>query len=115
MPGAPSRTVRIAWIAVAVLIVFGFWLAIASANSGIAFFYSVPVGLAAWWFGLRAALAVAAACIGLYAVGHAIEPVSEFGLSLAIRAAFLLIVVVAQAQERLSDVGPARVAADGRE
>lgn len=93
MPGAPSRTARIASIAVAVLIVFALWLA-ASASAGIAFFYSVPIGLAAWWFGLRPALGVAAVCIGLYAVGHAIEPVSEFGLSLALRATFLVLVAV---------------------
>ena len=92
MPGAPSRTARIAWIAAAVLLVFALWLAAASSNAGIAFFYSVPVGLAAWWFGPRPALAVVAACLGLYAVGHALEPVSEFGLALAIRATFLLIV-----------------------
>lgn len=94
MPGAPSRTARIAWIAVAVLIVFGVWVAATSANAGIAFFYSLPVGLAAWWFGLRGALATAAICLGLYAVGHAIEPVPEFGLAFAVRAAFLLIVAV---------------------
>ncbi|HEY3435612.1 MAG TPA: hypothetical protein VGK41_08160, partial [Solirubrobacterales bacterium] len=94
MPGALSRTARIAWIALAVLVVFGLWLAIASASSGLAFFYSLPVGLAAWWFGLRGALATAAICLGLYAVGHAIEPIPEFGLALAIRAAFLLIIAV---------------------
>jgi serine phosphatase RsbU (regulator of sigma subunit) len=93
LPGAPSRTARIASIAAAVLVVLAVWLA-ASSSAGIAFFYSVPVGLAAWWFGLRAALGVALACIGLYAVGHAIEPVSEFGLSLAIRAAFLVLIAV---------------------
>ncbi|HEU4737946.1 MAG TPA: SpoIIE family protein phosphatase [Solirubrobacterales bacterium] len=93
MPGAPSRTARIAWIATAVLVVFILWVAAASSNTGIAFFYSVPVGLTAWWFGPRIALAVAAVCLALYAVGHAIEPVSEFGLALAIRAAFLLLVV----------------------
>lgn len=92
MPGALSRTARIAWIAAAVLLVFALWLAVASASSGIAFFYSVPVGLAAWWFGLRPALAVVLACLGLYLVGHAIHPVSDVALSLAIRAAFLLIV-----------------------
>lgn len=92
MPGALSRTARIAWIATAVLIVFALWLATTSSNSGIAFFYSLPVGLAAWWFGPRVALPVVAACLGLYAIGHAIEPVSEFGLALVIRAAFLLIV-----------------------
>jgi serine phosphatase RsbU (regulator of sigma subunit) len=94
LPGALSRTARIAWIALAVLVVFVLWLAVTSTSSGIAFFYSAPVGLAAWWFGLRAALALAAVCLGLYAVGHAIEPVSEFGLALAIRTAFLLAVAV---------------------
>ncbi len=92
MPGAPSRTARIAWIATAVLVVFCAWIAATSANAGVAFFYSVPVGLAAWWFGLRAGLGVVVACLALYAVGHAIEPVSEFGLAFAIRAAFLFIV-----------------------
>ena len=92
MPGAPSRTARIAWIATAVLAVFCLWIAIASTTTGIAFFYSVPVGLAAWWFGLRTALAVAAICLGLYTVGDAIEPVSEFGLALSLRAAFLLLI-----------------------
>lgn len=103
MPGAPSRTVRIAWIASAVLIVFGLWLAISSVSTGVAFFYSVPVGLAAWWFGPRTALAVVALCAALFAVGHAIEPVSEFGLALAIRVAFLLIVaaVVSWLADRL--------------
>ncbi len=96
MPGAPSRTARIASIAAAVLVVFALWLA-TSTSAGAAFFYSVPVGLAAWWFGLRAALGVALACVGLYAVGHAIEPVSEFGLSLALRAAFLALVAVVAA------------------
>jgi serine phosphatase RsbU (regulator of sigma subunit) len=102
LPGAPSRTARIASIAAAVLLVFAVWLA-ASANAGVAFFYSVPVGLAAWWFGSRAALGVAVACVCLYAVGNAIEPVSEFGLSLALRAAFLVLVavVVAAIAERL--------------
>jgi len=92
LPGALSRTARIAWIAAAVLVVFCVWIAVASANTGVAFFYSVPVGLAAWWFGLRPALVVAAACLGLFAVGHAIEPVSEFGLAFSLRAAFLLLV-----------------------
>ncbi|HEY5941601.1 MAG TPA: PP2C family protein-serine/threonine phosphatase [Solirubrobacterales bacterium] len=102
MPGAPPRTARIASIAAAVLLVFAVWLA-ASTSAGVAFFYSVPVGLAAWWFGLRAGLGIAAACVGLYAVGHAIDPVAEFGLSLATRVAFLALVavVVAAIAERL--------------
>ncbi|HEY6731103.1 MAG TPA: PP2C family protein-serine/threonine phosphatase [Solirubrobacterales bacterium] len=94
MPGALSRTARIAWIAAAVLVVFVAWLGLTSNSTGISFFYSVPVGLAALWFGRRASLAVVAICLGLYAIGHAIDPVSEFGVALAIRAAFLILVAV---------------------
>ncbi len=54
----------------------------------LAFLYSVPIGLAAWWFGLRPALLAAAACLALFAIGDAIHPISHFGLALVIRAAF---------------------------
>lgn len=78
-------------------------MALGGANSGLAFFYSVPVGLAAWWFGRRAALALALLCVALFALGHAIHPIPEFGLALLIRAAFLLAVavVVSLVAERL--------------
>jgi serine phosphatase RsbU (regulator of sigma subunit) len=90
----PSRTARNAWIVVGILAVFAVWFAVASHNSGIAFFYSVPVGLAAWWFGPRGGLMVALACICLYAIGGALHPIPEFALALFIRAAFLLVVAV---------------------
>ena len=90
MSGAPSRTARIAWIVVGVLAVFLAWLAIAAASSGVAFLYSIPIGLAAWWFGPRAALLTAAACLALYAVGAAIHPVSHFAVAFVIRGAFFL-------------------------
>jgi serine phosphatase RsbU (regulator of sigma subunit) len=95
LPGAPSRTARIAWVASAVLVVFAVWAALGAVNSGLAFFYSVPVGLAAWWFGRSTALAVALLCAALYAIGHAIHPVPEFGLALLIRAVFFLVVAAA--------------------
>ncbi|HEX7279767.1 MAG TPA: SpoIIE family protein phosphatase [Solirubrobacterales bacterium] len=104
MPGATSRTARIACIAIAVLAIFALWVALSAVNSGLTFFYSVPIGLAAWWFGRRAALAVAVLCIALYAIGHAIHPVPEFGFALVIRAAFFLAVAGGSAwiAERLS-------------
>jgi serine phosphatase RsbU (regulator of sigma subunit) len=89
LSGGPGTT-RIAWIVLAALVVFVLWLAAASAASGIAFFYSVPVGLAAWWFGSRAGLLAALGCLALYAVGSAIHPVPDFALAAAIRAAFLV-------------------------
>ena len=89
MPGGTSRITRIAWIVLAALVVFVLWLAVASAASGIAFFYSVPVGLAAWWFGSRAGLLAALLCVALYAVGSAIHPIPDFVLAASIRAAFL--------------------------
>lgn len=85
-----SRTARIACVAAAVLVVFAFWAVAASPNSGIAFFFCVPVGLAAWWFGPRAGLLLALVCLGLYVVGDAIHPVSEFALSTVLRAVFFL-------------------------
>lgn len=90
MQGVASRYVRVAWIVFAVALVFVAWLSVASASSGIAFFYSIPVGLAAWWFGLRAALLTALVSIAFYAVGHLIHPVPHFGLALAMRAVFLV-------------------------
>ncbi len=90
-----TRTARIAWIVGWVVVVFAVWLAAASHSVGIAFFYSLPAGFTAWWFGPRAGLAVALICVGLYAIGNAIHPTSEFALALVVRAAFLLLVVAA--------------------
>ena len=88
MPGALSRNARIAWIVFAILVVFAAWLSAASASSGIAFFYSVPIGLAAWWFGSRAAFLTALLSIALYVAGHLLHHVPHFALALLIRAAF---------------------------
>jgi serine phosphatase RsbU (regulator of sigma subunit) len=85
-----SRTARIGSIAAAVLVVFGVWIASGSTNTGLAFFFCLPIGLAAWWFGLRAGLLAAVACICLYAIGDAINPVSEFAVALVVRAIFFL-------------------------
>ncbi|HWO48061.1 MAG TPA: PP2C family protein-serine/threonine phosphatase, partial [Solirubrobacterales bacterium] len=68
------------------------WLAASSAASGIAFFYSIPVGLTAWWFGRRAGLAVALLCVVLYGVGSAIHPVPDFALAATVRGVFLVAV-----------------------
>jgi serine phosphatase RsbU (regulator of sigma subunit) len=91
LPGALSLTARIAWI------VFAVWILASSGSAGIAFFYSVPIGLAAWWFGLRAGLLVALAGVVLYVVGNAIEPVPNFSLALLLRAVFFGGVAVAVA------------------
>jgi serine phosphatase RsbU (regulator of sigma subunit) len=89
-----TRTARIAWIAGWVIVVFAAWLAVGSHNSGLAFFYSVPVGFTAWWFGSRVSLVAALGCICLYAVGNAIHPTSEFALAIVTRGVFLLLVAV---------------------
>jgi serine phosphatase RsbU (regulator of sigma subunit) len=103
LSGGLSRTTRIAWIVAAIGVVFVAWVLAGSATAGLAFFYSLPVGLAAWWFGLRVALLVALVSACLYAVGAAITPVPHFGLALAIRFAFFLIVaaLVAWVAERV--------------
>lgn len=87
MSGSRSNTARIAWVCAFALAVFVVWLALpGSANVGIGFFYAIPVGLAAWWGGAREGAVTAVACIGLYALGAAIEPVENFGVALAVRA-----------------------------
>jgi serine phosphatase RsbU (regulator of sigma subunit) len=104
VPGAPSRSVRIASVCAAALLIFAIWIAFdASAHAGVGFFYAIPVGLATWWFGARAGAATALACCGLYALGAQIDPVSDFGLSFAVRAlAFAAVVaVVSVLRERL--------------
>jgi serine phosphatase RsbU (regulator of sigma subunit) len=67
-------------------------------NAGIAFFFSIPIGLASWWFGPRVGLLLATICVGLYAVNAAVHPVSEFGLAIVIRGVFFLAVAAAVSQ-----------------
>jgi serine phosphatase RsbU (regulator of sigma subunit) len=93
--GGLSRTARIAWIVSAVLAVFVLWVVVGSVNSGLAFFFSLPIGLAAWWFGVRAALLVALGSLVLYVIGDRVHPVPDFALALLIRAVFFLLVAAA--------------------
>lgn len=86
--GGASRTARIAWIAVAVIAVFVALLAAGSSSAGIAFFFCLPIGLAAWWFGPRAAAAVAIGSLLLFAIADAIQPRPEFALAIIVRGAF---------------------------
>jgi serine phosphatase RsbU (regulator of sigma subunit) len=104
LSGGLSRTARIASIVTAIAVVFAVWTLADSATAGLAFFYSVPVGLAAWWFGLRSALLAALASVCLYAIGGAIEPIPHFGLAIFVRGIFLVAVaaLVAWVAERVS-------------
>jgi serine phosphatase RsbU (regulator of sigma subunit) len=90
LSGGLSRTARIACIAGAVVAVFVAWLALASPSSGIAFFFCLPIGLAAWWFGPRTGLLLAVVCVALYVIGDLIHPVPDFALALVIRVTFFL-------------------------
>ncbi|HET9198879.1 MAG TPA: PP2C family protein-serine/threonine phosphatase [Solirubrobacterales bacterium] len=103
MSGGLSRTARIAWIVFALAAVFAVWMLAGSATAGIAFFYSIAVGLSAWWFGLRTALLVALAGAALFAVGHLFRPIPHFGLALLFRAVFFagVALVVSWLAERL--------------
>lgn len=92
MPGTLSRTARIACIAVAVAAVFALWIAAGTVTSGLAFFFSLPIGLAAWWFGARGGLLAVLACLVLYVIGDVLDPVPDFALALLTRAVFFLAV-----------------------
>jgi serine phosphatase RsbU (regulator of sigma subunit) len=77
------------------LLVFVLWLiAPGASNIGIGFFYSVPVGLATWWFGRRAAAIAVLGCGALYCTGALIQPIDEFALALAVRVIALVATVV---------------------
>ncbi|MDX6635504.1 MAG: hypothetical protein QOF06_1707 [Solirubrobacterales bacterium] len=89
MSGGLSRTARIAWIVTAIAVVFAVWILAGSSTAGIAFFYSAPVGLAAWWFGLRAALITTLVSLALYAIGSLVHPIPHFVTALLVRAVFL--------------------------
>jgi sigma-B regulation protein RsbU (phosphoserine phosphatase) len=66
-----------------------------SGGGGVGFFYAAPIGLATWWFGMRAGFVAVLACCALYVIGALIEPVDNVGVALAIRVvAFLAVVVI---------------------
>jgi serine phosphatase RsbU (regulator of sigma subunit) len=95
LPGTLSRSARIACIAAAVAAVFALWVFVGTANSGLAFFFSLPIGLSAWWFGARGGLLAVLACLVLYVIGDVLDPVPDFGFALLIRAVFFLAVAAA--------------------
>lgn len=95
---------RLAWTCVAALAVFVFWLAVGGGGQvGLGFLYAVPVAMASWWFGRRGGALAVPACLALYVLGAAIEPVAEFGLALALRAVLFgaLATAVVLVRERL--------------
>lgn len=106
MRGNISNSARVAWIGAAALTVFVVWVAVGTgtgASAGIAFFFALPIGLAAWWGGRRWGAVAVAACVCLYVVGALIHPVPDFGIGLAVRCiAFVAVVLaVAAARDRL--------------
>lgn len=104
MAGKTIKTAQLAWVCASALAVFALWLATDFAsNAGGGFLYVVPVGLAAWWGGGRWATIAVAACLGLYVLGAAIQPVPHFGFALALRfAAFLAVAtLVTSVRQRL--------------
>lgn len=101
---ATSKTASVAWVCVAALAVFVVWLATpGGANVGVGFFYAIPVGLAAWWGGLRAGMIAVIGCAALYLVGALVQPVSHLGIALGVRVAAFVVVAFAVAllRERL--------------
>jgi serine phosphatase RsbU (regulator of sigma subunit) len=99
-----SKTTQLAWICAAAFAVFAIWLANdLSTSAGVGLLYAVPVGLAAWWGGLRWGAAAAVGCGGLYVVGAALRPVPDFEVALALRLAVFVAVaiLVSSIRERL--------------
>ncbi len=102
-----SNVARATWICVAALVVFVVWVAVgASAQIGIGFLYAVPLGMAAWWFGWRGGAVATLACLALYTISAAINPVDHFAAALAVRAVVFVAVAyaVALVRARLVDL-----------
>lgn len=95
LSGGLSRTARIAWISLAVLAVFIALVATGSYTAGFAFFFCIPIALAAWWFGPRVGMLVAITCLGLFALADLFHPMPEFALAVVIRGVFFLAVAAA--------------------
>jgi sigma-B regulation protein RsbU (phosphoserine phosphatase) len=86
VPRTIPNPARLAGVCAMALLVFVVWLVTpAQTNVGIGFFYAIPIGLAAWWGGRRAGAAAVAGCVVLYVIGSAIQPVSHFEATLAVR------------------------------
>jgi serine phosphatase RsbU (regulator of sigma subunit) len=102
MEGDLTKGARIASVCAAAALVFAAWLATpGTANIGVSFFYAIPVGLAAWWWGWRAAALTIAACAALYALGAEIQAVAHFWPTLIVRlAAYYVVAFVAIALKR---------------
>jgi serine phosphatase RsbU (regulator of sigma subunit) len=92
LSGGSSRTARIVCIGLAVAVVFVVLIATGSYTAGIAFFFSVPIGLAAWWFGPRAGLALAFICLALFGIADIFHPMPEIALAILVRGVFFLAV-----------------------
>ncbi|HEV7398664.1 MAG TPA: PP2C family protein-serine/threonine phosphatase [Solirubrobacterales bacterium] len=77
---------RLAWVCATALAVFAVWLVTpAQTNVGVGFFYAIPIGIAAWWGGRRAAAVAVVGCAVLYVIGSAIQPVPHFAATLTVR------------------------------
>ncbi|MGE5282136.1 MAG: PP2C family protein-serine/threonine phosphatase [Chloroflexota bacterium] len=101
----PLTYARVVVTGAAAAAVFVAWLVTGSEiRAGVTYFYAVPVGLAAWWWGRRVAVAVVLACIALYLIGVAVHPVPDLGVALSLRLAALtgVAIVVSLVQERLT-------------
>jgi len=104
MSGGQSTIARAAWVFVATLVVLILWVVLqAHGGGGVAFFYTVPVGLATWWFGTRWGAASAGVCLVLYVISLIAEPVPGPVLAVALRVvAFAIVIALASLlRERL--------------
>jgi serine phosphatase RsbU (regulator of sigma subunit) len=105
VPGSTLNAARIAWVVGTALAVFVIWTATGgSTGAGVGFFYALPVGLASWWWGRRAAAIAVVSCVALFLVGSAIHPVQHFWAALVLRtiAYVVVAVLVVATRERLT-------------
>ena len=92
------RVLALAGLVVVVLVLWG--LLSPRSQVGLGFFYALPVGCCGWWYGRRAAIAMAAGCLAIYLISAAAAGVSMLALSAAVRGVVFLGAGLAAGQAR---------------
>lgn len=67
---------------------------------GVGFLYALPVGCCGWWYGRRAGIEMAAACLAIYLMSAAAADVSMLALTGAVRGVVFLAAGLAAGQAR---------------
>jgi hypothetical protein len=105
--------VRVLALVGQVAVVLALWeLFSPGSQIGIGFLYALPVGCCGWWYGRRAGIEMAAACLAIYLLSAAAADVSMLALTGAVRGIVFLAAGLAAGQAREISLRGQDVASD---